>query len=70
MYHPTNYFIEIDSLECLGRLARVVSGDDTNTIENNWESELYTEVFAWGSNHAGQMGLGAGSSGSQVYGVP
>jgi hypothetical protein len=49
--------LEIDSLEQLGKLAKAVKeeGDD---------SEYYTEVFAWGSNHAGQMGLGSNSSGN------
>ena len=38
---------------------------DGMTIDNEW----YTEVFAWGSNHAGQMGLGANQSGISHYGV-
>jgi hypothetical protein len=39
-------YIEIDSLDQLGKLAKAVKeeGDDC---------DLYTEVFAWGSNHAG-----------------
>ena len=50
-------YIEIDSLDQLGKLAKAVK-------EEGEECEYYTEVFAWGSNHAGQMGLGSNSSGN------
>ena len=53
IFDTLTFILEIDSMECLGRLSRAVSGDDTSTVDNNWDSEFYTEVFAWGSNHAG-----------------